>query len=87
MCLQTFQSHPFDGQLDSVLVVDAVIFFIIDVSGQAEVCDLYSVVLIQPARAEKEMTSRHIESFLYSPWFHFVCVIDTVQFRAFSALF
>lgn len=48
MCLEAFQSHPLDGQLDSTLVVDAVVFFIINVSGQAEVRHLHSVALIQP---------------------------------------
>lgn len=48
MCLEAFQSHPLDGQLDSALVVDAIVFFIINVSGQAKVCHLHSVALVQP---------------------------------------
>lgn len=48
MCLEAFQSHPLDRQLDSTLVVDAVVFFIINVSGQAKVRHLHGVALIQP---------------------------------------
>lgn len=48
MRLEAFQSHPLDGQLDSALVVDAVVFFIINVPGQAKVGHLHSVALIQP---------------------------------------
>ena len=50
--LQAFQSHPLHGQLHSALVVDAVIFFVIYVSGQAEVRHLHSVALIQPVGGE-----------------------------------
>lgn len=53
MCLEAFQSHPLDGQLDSTLVVDAVVFFIINVSGQAEVGHLHRVALIQPVKDTK----------------------------------
>ena len=50
MRLQTLQCHPLDRKLDSALVVDTVIFFIIDVSGQAEVGHLHGVAFIQPVR-------------------------------------
>lgn len=51
--LQALQSHPLDRQLDSALVVDAVIFFIVHVSGQTEVCHLHRVALVQPERSRK----------------------------------
>lgn len=53
VCLEAFQSHPLDGQLDSTLVVDAVVFFIINVSGQTEVGHLHRVALIQPVKDTK----------------------------------
>lgn len=56
MCLETLQSHPLDGQLDSALVVDAVIFFVVNISSKAEICHLYCVVLIQPDQGKKELS-------------------------------
>lgn len=47
--LQAFQSHPFHRQLDSALVVYAVVFLIVHVSGQAKVSHLHCVTLVQPA--------------------------------------
>lgn len=55
--LQTLQRHPLDGQLDSALVVDAVVLLVVDVSGQAEVGYFDGVALVQPVR------SKHIEAF------------------------
>ena len=57
VCLQALQGHPFNGQLDSTLVVDAVVLFIINVSGQAEVRHLHRVALIQPVRTKKKLRS------------------------------
>lgn len=48
VCLQTLQRHPLDGQLDSTLVVDAVVLLVVDVSGQAEVGHFDRVALVQP---------------------------------------
>lgn len=47
--LQTLQRHPFHRQLHAALVVDAVVFFVVNISGQAEVGHLHRVALIQPA--------------------------------------
>lgn len=60
VCLQTLQSHPFDGKLDSILVVDAVVLFVIDVSGQAKVGHFYCVVLIQPVRTQTRDSLGHL---------------------------
>lgn len=46
--LQTLQRHPFDRQLDAALVVDAVVLFVVDVSGQAKIGYFDRVALIQP---------------------------------------
>lgn len=52
--LQTLQSHPLDRQLDSALVVDAVIFFVVNVSGQAEVGHFHGVALVQPVGSQND---------------------------------
>lgn len=50
LCLQAFDGHPLDGQLHLFVVLNAVVFFVVDVPRHAKICHLHCVRFIQPGK-------------------------------------